>query len=145
MQYRGAARASDSGVGRGGAILSLLPHHQLFLTPHPSPLTPPSTYWAYDVRHVGDGGARGSPEVEHLGPWLDVNLVHAAQDCCCQLGAKGVPGTVLDFVISLLGQERWGRKSVPGSSVDHTALNPRALEGTGCPIAVQEIHVGTSQ
>lgn len=63
---------------------------------------------------MGDSGAGRSPKVEHLGPWLDVDLVHAAQDCCCQLGAEGVPGTVLDFVISLLGRERWGWKSVAG-------------------------------
>lgn len=90
-------------VGRGeGAFASCLTLH-------------PLTHRTDDVRDMGDGGARGSPEVEHLSPRFDVDLVHTTQDCCSQLGAERVPGSVLDFVISFL-DDRWGQKSVLGSS-----------------------------
>lgn len=79
-----------------------------------------------------DGGARGSPKVEHLGPWLDVDLVHSTQDRCCQLGAEGVPGTILDFVISLLGQERWNGSQCQTLLQAPTAINPRVLKETHC-------------
>lgn len=59
------------------------------------------TIRADNIRHVGDGGARGCAKVQHLGPRLDVDLVYTAQDCCCQLGAEGVPGSVFNLVISL--------------------------------------------
>ena len=56
-----AARASESRLAEEGNFPSL-----------PPPPVPLSTHWADDIRDVGDGGARGSPEVEDLGPRLDV-------------------------------------------------------------------------
>lgn len=96
------------------------------------PLAPQlSAHRAYDVRDVGDGGAGGCPEVEHLGPRLDVDLVDTAQDCCCQLGAEGVPGSILDFVISFLSQEGRGQNQCWVLVQDTIPCNPRALKRNG--------------
>ena len=92
-----------------------------------------STHWADDIRDVGDGGARGSPEVEDLGPRLDVDLVHPAQDRRCQLGTERVPGTVLNFVISLLYRRDGDRSQYQALLQDPTALNSRALKRAWAP------------
>ena len=117
-----AARASESRLAEEGNFPSL-----------PPPPVPLSTHWADDIRDVGDGGARGSPEVEDLGPRLDVDLVHPAQDRCCQLGPEGVPGTVLNFVISLLYRRDGDRSQYQALLQDPTALNSRALKRTWAP------------
>lgn len=52
---------------------------------------------ADDVGDVGDGGAGGGAEVEDLGAGLHVEVVEAAKDAGCKLGAEGVPDAVFGF------------------------------------------------
>lgn len=67
-------------------------------------LQPIKTYRSDDIRHVGHCCARGGSQVHDLCPWLDVNLVHSAQDGCGQLRAEGVPGSVFNFALTFLSQ-----------------------------------------
>lgn len=50
------------------------------------------------VRHVGDGSARGSTDVQNLAARLDVDVVTSTADASGQLGSEGVPGTVLSLL-----------------------------------------------
>lgn len=48
-----------------------------------------------NVGDVGDGGTRGSTEVEGFGARLDVNGLETTEDTSSQLGSERVPDTVL--------------------------------------------------
>ena len=58
------------------------------------------THRSNNVGHMRHGGARGSPKVEHLGRWFDVDLVDAPKDGCRKLASKRVPHTVLHLHLS---------------------------------------------
>jgi hypothetical protein len=62
---------------------------------------------ADQVGHVGHGGARGSADVENLAARLHVDVVTTTADAGGELGAEGVPGSVL----SLLSVFLWFTKN----------------------------------
>ena len=61
-----------------------------------------NTHRADNVGDVADGGPRSSPQVQHLGAGLDVNVLHPSNNGCSQLGSEGVPRSVLHFDLPFL-------------------------------------------
>ena len=51
---------------------------------------------------MADGGSRGSPEVQHLGTRLHVDVLYAANDGGSQLGSERVPRSVLCLGVPVL-------------------------------------------
>lgn len=88
------------------------------------PVTP-CPYRSHDVGDVGHGCPRGSAQVEDLRPRADVDLVDATEDGGRQLGAEGVPGTVLHLGVTVLGTGTSGDMSPPSCDTPWTPAPPQ--------------------
>jgi hypothetical protein len=55
------------------------------------------TLGADEIGNVGDGGTRGTTEVEHTGTGLHVDVVGTTSDGSAQLASEGVPHAVLNL------------------------------------------------